>query len=396
MTDLDQTAHRLRAALDELVADVPTVAPRPPLLRPRVTTSSSASGPLSSGPLSSGPLSSGPMSSGRRWGWRRPVALISIAVAAAAVVVTVVSFGPRSAPPPSAGSKHPVPHLGVRDAPPGFINLPMLLPSAPAVLERATVANGPVPVPSAGTYAQVYEKTQTTDPVLLLITTVRAQPGALADYASNTQIVDVNGTTGYMTSGSHHQLLWQTTDGVVVSLESTGMTSSDVVAAAQLVEPHPATQLGVDLSGALPDGLVFTSAGFANANTGQNQDTIFFHQGACHAYTTVWAGSTADFAPVVVVADATQLLTIGGTPTVSVQFGSSTSALLWSEEPGIDVRLQGSFCDLPSIAAALKVVDPATWKTDLSSLGSQSSFYTPKPLTPPTILPGPGTYGLAH
>jgi hypothetical protein len=81
---------------------------------------------------------------------------------------------------------------------------------------------------------------------------------------------------------------------------------------------------------------------------------------------------------------------------VSVQFGSSTSALLWSEEPGIDVRLQGSFCDLPSIAAALKVVDPATWKTDLSSLGSQSSFYTPKPLTPPTILPGPGTYGLAH
>ncbi|HXQ59421.1 MAG TPA: hypothetical protein VN799_04960 [Acidimicrobiales bacterium] len=376
MTDLDQTAQRLRASLDELVADVPTVAP-----------------PRSEGAHR---LSPSPVSADRRWGWRRPVALVSIAVAASVVVAAVVTFGPRSTSPSTAGPKHPVKHIGAADAPPGWINLPMLLPSAPAVLENATVANGPVPVPSTGTYAQVYEGAQTTDPVLLLITTVVAQPGALADYATNTQAVTVHGTPAYMTNGSHHQLVWQTADGVVVSLESTGMTSSDVLAAGQLVEPHPATQLGVDVSGVLPDGLVFTGEGFANENTGQNQDTVFFHQGTCHAYTTVWAGSAADFAPVVVVSDATRLLSIGGTPVLSVQFGTSTSALLWSEGPGIDVRLQGSFCDLPSIAAALKVVDPATWQSELSSLGSKATFYTPQPPTTSATLPGPGTFGLAH
>jgi len=372
MTDLDQTTHRLRAALDELVADVPAAPPHPPLLAHPVSDISS-----------------------RHWSWQRSVALVSIAIAAAVVVAAVVSFGPRSTSPTSATKKHPVTPIGVRAAPPGWINLPLLLPSAGVVFDNATVATGPVPVPSTGTYEQVYEGTATTNPPWLLITTVKAQPGAVSDYATNSQTVAINGTTAYMTNFSDHQLLWQTADGVVVSLESTQMTASDVEAAAQLVEPHPATQLGVDLSGALPDGLTFGGEGFANGNTGQNQDSVFFHQGNCHAYTQVWAASAADFAPLAIVSDTTQIVSIGGTRALSVHFGS-TSALLWDEEPGIDVRLQGSGCDLPSIAATLKVVDPATWNAAMSSLGAQAKTYTPHPPTTSPILPGPGTFGLAH
>lgn len=376
MTDLDQTTHRLRTALDELVADVPAIAPPPR--------------------LSHGARRS-PVPSRHAWGWRRPVALVSIAMAAAALLAAVVVFGPRSTAPRSAHGSHPVKPIGVRDAPPGWINLPMLLPSGAAVVDNATLATGPVPIPTTGTYEQVYEGSATTDPALLLITTVRAAPGALANYASGSQVITMDGTTAYMTNGSHHQLLWQTADGVVVSLESTGMSASDVLASGQLVEPNPATQLGVDLSGVLPDGLTFAGAGFSNGNTGQNQDSVFFHDGACHAYTTVWAGSAADFAPVVVVSDATRILSIAGTRVVSVQFGSTTSALLWNEEPGIDVRLQGGpGCDLTSIAAGMTVVDPAAWQSLISSLGSKAQTYTPHVPPTPAAPPGGGTFGLAH
>ncbi|HVC70718.1 MAG TPA: hypothetical protein VNC61_10750 [Acidimicrobiales bacterium] len=375
MTDPDQTVLRLRSAVDELVTNVPAVAPSPALV--------------------SSPVSVGRVPAGRRRGWQRPLALISIAVAAASVVAALmVSFGPRSTPPTSVAPL-PVKPIGVADAPPGWITLPFLLPPADAVIDNATVVTGPVPVPNAGTYEQVYRGPDTINPAQLLITTVLARAGALADYASESQTLAMDGTTAYMTNGHHRQLLWQTADGVVVSLESTGMTSSDLVAAGQRVAPRPAAQLGVDVSGVLPDGLVFAGEGFASGDTGQNQDTVFFHVAACHAYAQVWAGSAADFAPVAIVSDATRIVSIGGTRVLSVRFGS-TSALLWNEGPGIDVRLQGSGCDLSAIAAGIRVVDSATWTSEISSLGTKATSYAPRRPPASATLPGPGTYGLAH
>jgi hypothetical protein len=281
MTDLDQTADRLRAALDELVADVPAVRNQPALLHPATM-----------------------VIEGRRWSRQRSLATITVAVVVATVVAAVVYYGPRSGPTGPTVSKQAGRHTGALASPPGWINLPFLLPTGNAIVDSAMVASGPVPVPSNGTYEQAYEGPQTTDSPQLLITTVQAQPGAIADYAAGSQAVSVNGGVAYLTSFQDHQLLWQTPDGVVVSLESKGMSSSDVVAAAQLVEPHPSSQLGVDLSGTLPDGLVPVGEGFASGDTAQNQgDTIFFNYGRCHAYTQLWAGSPADFAAVAIVSD---------------------------------------------------------------------------------------------
>jgi hypothetical protein len=320
-----------------------------------------------------------------------------VAIVAALVIVAVVYVGPRSGSPPSAVAKHPAKHIGTLDAPPGWINLPLLLPTGKAVVTGAMVANGPVSVPNAGTYEDAYEGSQTTDPPQLLITTVHAQPGAISGYAANSQTIAVNGTVAYLTSFGDHQLVWETSDGVVVSLESFGMTSSDVVAAAQLVAPNPVAQLGVDVSGPLPDGLVLVGAGFAGGETSQNQgDSVFFTQGSCHAYTQVWAGGPADFAPVAIVSDASRLVTVGGTPALLAQIDPATRTLLWSPQPGVDVRLQGNDCDLTGIASGLKVVDPATWQAQMSALGSKAQVFTPQAPISPATLPGPGTFGLAH
>jgi hypothetical protein len=259
------------------------------------------------------------------------------------------------------------------------------------------VASGPVPVPGTGTYEQAYQGAQAVDPPQLLITTVQAQPGALADYAAGSQTIDVNGAVAYLTSFSDHQLLWQTADGVVVSLESTAMSSSDVVAAAQLVDPHPAAQLGVALSGPLPDGLALVGQGFASGDTAQSQgDTIFFHEGRCQAYTQVWAGSPADFAAVAIVSDSYRVVSVRGARGLLAQISPSTWALLWPEEPGIDVRLQGEDCDLTSIAADLKAVDKRTWRSRMSSLGKLAHSFTPQAPAPESPRPGAGTFGLAH
>jgi hypothetical protein len=372
MTDLDQTAHRLREAIDELVADLPADRSQPESLHPVSI-----------------------LTDHRKWNWQRTVAAVSLAAIAAAVVVALIYVGPRSTPPGSAA--HHRTHADTPAAPVGWVNLPDLLPPSDVVIDRATVATGPVPVPTTGTYEQAYQGPQTTNPTELLITTVAAQPGALSSYAANGQSVAVDGTTGYLTSFSDHQLLWQTADGVVVSLESSGMSAADVTAAAQLVDPLPAAQLGVDLSGALPDGLVSVGEGFANDGSAQNlQDGAMFSIGDCHAYTQIWAGTPADFAPMVIVGDATQVVNVRGTKGLLVDFGGSTWALLWSEQPGIDVRLQGSDCDLTTMAASIRIVDAQTWSSTWSALGSKVQFFTPTAPVPPASLPGPGTFGLAH
>jgi hypothetical protein len=169
------------------------------------------------------------------------------------------------------------------------------------------------------------------------------------------------------------------------------------VAAAQLVIPHAAAQLGVDLSGPLPDGLISIGDGFASGNSAQNDgDELMFHEGSCHAYTQVWAGSPADFAAVAIISESYQVVNVGGARGLLAEISPSTWALLWPEAPGIDVRLQGNNCDLTSMANDLKVVDQTAWQTEMASLGAQAHLFTPQALQPSSTLPGPGTYGLAH
>jgi hypothetical protein len=370
MNDLDETVERLRSALDELVADAPAA-------------------PNALVPVDPVP---GPAGRGHRRS-RRTAATVSVAMVVAVVLGVGLAFGPRSGSPSAVGPKPTTP-LPAHGAPPGWIDLPRLLPTG---VDRAVVATGPVPVPSTGIYEQAYQGTQTTDPPLLLITTVQAQPGALANYAAGSQTVTVDGTSAYLTGTRHEQLLWQTGDGVVVSLEAGNMTAADLVTAAQLVQPQPAAQLGVTLHGSLPDGLIATGEGYAGGDTSQTQgDSLFFANGDCHAYTQVWAGSPADFAALGIIATGTQVTSVRGSPALLAQIDTDTWALVWSPEPGIDVRLQGTNCDLTATAADLTTVDQTTWEAEMTSLGSKAQYFTPEPPTVPAGLPGPGTYGLVH
>jgi hypothetical protein len=374
MTDLEQTSRRLRAAIDELVADAHLTL-RSPAVPGRPVPA--------------------PTDAHRRSG-RRSLVSIAAAIVVAMLVAAAVYFGPRSTTGSHDTKKPATTHVGAADAPAGWVNLPLFLPSGAFTIDSMIVPTGPVPLSTSGTYAQAYEGSATSDPARLLITTVRAQPGAVSGYAEGSQSVRVDGTIGYLTSFGDHQLVWQTPDGVVVSLESAEMTASDVVAAADLVDPRPASQLGVDLAGALPDGLAPVGEGFSGADDTSQVDTVYFSEGACHAYMQEWAGGPADFEPVAIVATSSRTVTVGGNRILLVDFGTDTMALLWSAQPDVDVRLQGSGCDLTSIAAGLRQVDPSTWRSYLSALGSKAQTFMPAPPTTSPTLPGPGTYGLAH
>jgi hypothetical protein len=385
MTDLDQTTLRLRAALDELVEGVP------------VTTPGRAPGPS---PVSAVSAVSDPP---RRRGRPSVVSMSIAGVAAVLVIAAAVYVGPRSTAPTHVVKKS-AGHVRAADmppAPPGWVNLPLLLPAADVTIDGMDVSTGPVPVPSAvssGTYAQAYEGPGDTNPARLLITTVLAQPGATSGYANGSQSVTVGGATAYLTAGGDHQIVWQTSDDVVVSLESADMTAADVVAAAQLVEPRPAAQLGVELSGPLPDGLAPVGEGFAGGDTTATEgNTVMFSTGSCHAYYQEWAGSPADFEGVAIVSSSTRVTTVLGDRAQLDDIDGDTMALLWSVQPGIDVRVQGtSGCDLTGLAAGLRPVDPSTWSSEISALGSAARTFTPETPTSSPTLPGAGTFGLAH
>jgi len=365
--DTDMT-QRLRAALDEQLG---VAFHRQPGLRP------------------ARPVPVAPGERGRG-GRSRLVPSLAVMVAVALALAAGIYFGPRSrtrTSPVAAQHHRRRANGGVR---PGWIALPHLLPTGAT---GARVATGPVPVPSTGTYAQAYQGRATTDPVELLITTVLARPDALAAYAGHGQSVTVPGGVGYLVG---HQIVWETADEVVVSLETSGLSSSDLVAAAQLVEPHPALRLGVDLRRSLPDGLTETGQGYVGGDTVQYQgDEISFAHGSCRAYTEVWAGTPADFGAVAIIATHVEKTTVGKVAALLAQIDPDTWALLWSPAPGIDVRLQGSNCDLTGVGAELKAADAATWTTTLRSLGSKVFYF--KPRAPLVVAPGVGyTFGLAH
>ncbi|MGH9016351.1 MAG: hypothetical protein ACRDY1_01265, partial [Acidimicrobiales bacterium] len=333
---------------------------------------------------------------------RSPWPRAAVVVAAVAAVVAVLVFvGPRSSAPPStsthvAKGRH-VHKIGTADTPPGWIALPDLLPGTGADIEGASVVTGPVPVPSTGTYEQAYQGPQPTDPAELLVTTVQAQPGAISGYQSGSQRVSVGGGWGYLTSYPDRQLLWQTSDDVVVSLESTAMSAPDMVTAAQMIEPHPAAQLGVTVTGTLPDGLAFVAGGFAGDDSSLWQvNSVMFSEGTCHAYTQEWAGTAADFTPVAIIAQSTRVVNVNGTPGLLAQIESDTSALLWEIEPGVDMRLQGSDCDLTTLASDLRTVDQSQLQAVVASLGSRGRDVTPRAPTPSSPAPPGSMFGLAH
>jgi hypothetical protein len=365
--DTDMT-ERLRAALDEQLG---VAFHRPP----------------GRGPAGPAPVATGARGRGGR---SRLVPSLAVVVVVALALGAGISFGPRSRTRPSPVAARHHPRRATAAVRPGWIALPRLLPAGAT---GARVATGPVPVPSTGTYAQAYRGPAAIDPAELLITTVMARPGALAAYAGPGQSVPVPGGSGYLVG---HQILWETADSVVVSLESSGLSSSDLEAAAQVVEPHPAVRLGVDLRGSLPDGLTETGQGYVGGDTVQYQgDEIFFAHDSCEASTEVWAGTPADFGAVAIIATHVQTTTVGKATALLAQIDPTTWALLWSPAPGIDVRLQGSNCDLTGVGADLKVADAATWTATLRSLGSKVFYFTPR--APVGAVPDNAkTFGLAH
>jgi hypothetical protein len=231
--------ERLRADLDRLASRAPLPNPHQP-------------------PLNRQPLHTEHPGRSRR--------LIGAVLAAAALVVTVLVVthtgtthgqvvttnqppGPSSTPSTSPTST----------AATSKTTLPDLLPGRIATLQsiHEEIATGP-PVTTGATYAQDFDGPAGPATARLLITTEDAPESALASYAEtfDYQAVTVAGQAGYLlTLSTHLQLLWQDPSGIVVSLEAINISPADLTSIAALLKVRTATDLGVRVTGPLPDGL---------------------------------------------------------------------------------------------------------------------------------------------
>jgi hypothetical protein len=288
--------------------------------------------------------------------------------------------------------------------------LPQLLPGSAAELDTI-VERSPSSAPAAvqSPFAQSFEgRPGPATPRLVIATSVAVQ-GALAGYARSGLPVTVGNAHGYLVVyDTHRQILWQEPTGVVVSLEALNIDSATLVAIAKAVRARPLGQPGVDIVGALPDGLAEVGSGTATTVASPPDGgsiSVAFKQGGCLAMLEISHGSPADYEAVGIAAGNAQPTVVQGRPGLSINWGPGQGnlvTLLWSYSPGVTSRLQGECPNMPGIARDLRPVPAGAWSQAMNSVGPSGRVGRIVEGTPtvPTIPPsGPSdthTFGVAH
>jgi hypothetical protein len=406
MNDRSPLTEQLRADLDRLARRAPLENPyQPPLIRRSLELSHPSRG-------------------------RKPTPrIIGAALLAAVLVVTVLIVthtgtahqivitnrppSPSSVPANAPTSTSPTTSTGT--SPASGTTLPHLLPGNNANLQSINEEIAAKPRSTSGyPYAQEFEGPSRAATSRLLITTEVAPAGALADYGSSGgKAITVAGQAGYLlTLSTHLQLLWQDPSGVVVSLEAINIGAADLTSIATLIQVRPAADLGVNVTGPLPDGLIPGGSGSTGADglaPSQVSNTLVgYQEDGCDAILEIVPGDPADYDAVAIDAGNGRSTTVNERPGLIIDWGATERnmvTVLWSYSPGVIARLQGDCSNIPALALQLHSVTNTAWDQAVASLGTKGKVGTvPPPPTTPATTPsastppssGGYTFGLAH
>jgi hypothetical protein len=402
MKDDSQLIADLRSQLDLLADRAPLINPH----QPRPTTSS-------------GHQTFRP--SRRRRVIVATVALVVIAAATGLIAVigthrprtTLVIGTPATVSHPSAPSS-------TGDS---VLTWPDILPGPGATLKLIFVYENQAPIsqteigdPYRGIYAQEFEGPGALSAPRLVVTTEAAPPHALVGYTRPpSHAVALKGGVGYLdTFPTHLQLLWQTSGGEVVSLESINLDSASLITIAErlsVVSGRP----GVAVTEPLPDRLIQVGSGSAVDNellsSNGSETTVGYTQDGCDADLNLLPGELADADAVAVSAGDGRDISVDGHPAIEITWPASeggATRVIWvyragsDGHPGLLASLQGRCSDIPELASQLHTVDARTWERAIQSLGRNGTVLDgPASVTPSTLAPGqvstePETFGIAH
>ena len=333
---------------------------------------------------------------------RRPVViaacLVALLVAGGVVLLTQqadnapkVSVKPAATPPSDSATALP------QNAP---VALPRFLPDASMTIDRVDLSS---PYPPQSTYAQIFAASPTLEGPRLSIVT---GPSGREDNASvcgatsgpsrkaedyGTPIAIGNNNACLFTV-AEPSIEWDDPDGVLVSIQSSGLSSDEVVEVAKSVE-RSGDHDGVTLNAPLPAGLSEVMRG---AGPAQSPTEVSFHQGACEYALGVNQTNPlafADAGTITLVSGHAALLHenwLGWNPLAGATVG------LLVNESGVDATTAVADCDLVGVANRVRQVDDATWDQTLTDLGDrvnqpgQATTTTP---TPTTSTPEPQDNG---
>jgi hypothetical protein len=311
---------------------------------------------------------------------------------AASATCIVLLFGAATAVVYANGSDGRGPAVSLQPASPDDapVALPRFLPDASMTIDRIDLS-GPYPPQTA--YAQIFAANPTLEGPRLSIVTWPLNPadkggpscGATSglsrkpeDYGAPIVIGDHNACLYTVAEPS---IEWVDPDGVSVSIQSSGLSSDEVIQVAKSVERNGDHE-GVTLNAPLPAGLseVMRGAGPSHSPT-----EVIFHHGTCEYVLGVNQTNPLAFAEagtITAVSGHAALLHenwLGWNPVAGATVG------LIVNESGVDATTAVADCDPVGVASTVRQVDNATWDQTLTDLGDrvnrpgQATTTTPAP-----------------